>query len=845
MVVMYEDFGWGWMAWETVSVLGDQEWVIDNYLGIDGNYAKMSGYSGGANVNEDWLISPPMNLDVYTGETLTFYSAKGYSGADIEVKYSTNYDFGGNPATATWNTLTATISAGSWAWTASGDVDLSGVAGSSVCLAFIYTSDASDAATWEIDNILVYAASGPEPADIVINEIMYNSPGTDEEWIELYNNSGMDVDVSGWFVQDNDPTHTPIAIPSGTILSDGQYYTISIDSDGNFPFTPDLDGTLQADWSLSNSGDDVNLFNLGRISADYVPYSDATPWPSTPDGNGPSLSLLDPDLDNTMGENWAASLQADLGSPGAENFPPVPTILLSSPIGGEAWEQGSMHDITWSTIVYTGQIKIELIDTNTWVPQLLVSNISSSLNSWTWTIMSGQATGDDYIIRISDLASGPVGESPNTFSIVVPYVQPEIVITEIMYNPPESGNDSLEFIELYNNGTEPVDMTGFEFDEGVGFIFPAVILNPAEYLLVSVDSVAMFNAFGTMAYQWTSGALSNGGELIQLVDNNGFFVDSVRYDDHMPWDSLADGFGPSLTLCDPGLDNGLAGNWTASTEFAIINSVGDSIWATPLAGCAMIYPTANFEAADSTIVVGTSADFFDLSTGGTMISWAWTFEGGDPATSTEQNPVVMYATEGMFDVSLEVENEFGEFSTLTKIDYISTGYAPEVAFEADATNPAVGQGVNFTDLSTGDATEWSWEFEGGDPATSMDQNPSGITWAVVGLYDVSLTATNEFGSTELIKEDYIDVHPIGINENSLDDMIRIYPNPANGILNIENTSGEKITLSIYSLTGQMVLESKIQNGSEVINLSNMNKGIYFVRYITENQLVKTSKLIIH
>jgi len=206
--------------------------------------------------------------------------------------------------------------------------------------------------------------------------------------------------------------------------------------------------------------------------------------------------------------------------------------------------------------------------------------------------MSGQAIGNNYIIRITDLASGPVGESQNTFSIVVPYVQPEIVITEIMYNPPESGSDSLEFIELYNNGAAAVDMTGFEFTAGVGYVFPAVTLNPAEYLLVAVNSDAMLSTFGVTAYEWTSGALSNSGELIELVDAGGMFVDSVRYDDSMPWDTLADGFGPSLTLCDPGLDNGLAENWAASTEFAAVNTIGDSIWATPLAGCSVIMSTA-------------------------------------------------------------------------------------------------------------------------------------------------------------------------------------------------------------------------------------------------------------
>ncbi len=688
--------------------------------------------------------------------------------------------------------------------------------------------------------------SGEDPGGIVINEIMYNSAGDDEEWIELYNNTAEDIDVSAWLVLDGNTNNTPVFIPVGTVLAPDQYYTIKVFTSDNFPFTPDLDGTLQdgGGFALNNGGDDVNLYNMGRLQADFVPYDDGGAWPSEPDGNGPSLSLIDPDLDNELGENWAASLQTELGTPGWKNFPDDPTIFITSPIGGESWEQGSTHQITWDTVNYIGQVRIDLIDTNTWVPQLVALNIPSGQLSFTWNIIPTQALGDDYIIRISDLGSGPVGESPETFEIVEPYIGPDIVITEIMYNPPESGNDSLEFIELYNNDAVAVDMTGFEFADGVTFTFPALTLNPGEFVVVGIDSLAILDAFGVNAYEW-SGALSNNGELIQLVNPVGLFVDSVRYDDHLPWDTLADGFGPSLTFCDPGLDNTVPGNWIASTEFAAVNTAGDTIWATPMAGCAFIFPTANFMAADTTIEVGGTADFTDLSTGGTMVSWLWVFEGATPDTSYDQDPMgIMYDAQGTYDVSLKVENNLGEFSTLVIMDYISVDFAPVADFEADATNPAVGQEVNFTDLSTGTITVWEWTFEEGTPATFVGQNPDPIVYAVEGIYDVSLLVSNDYGEDLMLKEDYIDVHPIGVGELDDNDLIRFYPNPAYGILNVENISGEEITLSIYTLTGQQILENKVQEGKTVLNVNHLNAGIYFVRYLTESNLLKTGKLII-
>ena len=88
------------------------------------------------------------------------------------------------------------------------------------------------------------------------------------------------------------------------------------------------------------------------------------------------------------------------------------------------------------------------------------------------------------------------------------------------------------------------------------------------------------------------------------------------------------------------------------------------------------------------------------------------------------------------------------------------------------------------------------------------------------------------------------MQPIGIGEMGADEGIRMYPNPANNMLHIDNISGEKLTLSIYSITGQIMIERNIAEGSETINLESMQPGIYFVRYITDSQKVNTAKLII-
>ncbi len=159
-----ENFDESWGSWTPISVIGDQVWDRDNNYGIgDSPCASMSGYSGGPLENEDWLISPPLNLNNYINEVLTFQNAKNYPGNDLELKVSTNYNGGGNPNSGTWTALTFTKCPGNWVWTFSGEIDLSGFSGTAVYVAFYYTSTTTASATWEVDDIEI---TGEEEATI-------------------------------------------------------------------------------------------------------------------------------------------------------------------------------------------------------------------------------------------------------------------------------------------------------------------------------------------------------------------------------------------------------------------------------------------------------------------------------------------------------------------------------------------------------------------------------------------------------------------------------------------------------------------------------------------------------
>jgi PKD repeat protein len=169
-----------------------------------------------------------------------------------------------------------------------------------------------------------------------------------------------------------------------------------------------------------------------------------------------------------------------------------------------------------------------------------------------------------------------------------------------------------------------------------------------------------------------------------------------------------------------------------------------------------IPPTADFEASNTTVTQGDTVFFSDLSGPG-ILNRTWTFENGDPASSTEENPFVIYSDTGYYDVTIYVENADGN-DTKLKTDYIHVTpmQKPLAEFEADHTVIPTNFIVHFYDKSTNNPSEWAWEFEGGSPATATSQNPQS-RWGSEGLYYVKLIASNLGGTDTLVKESFINV----------------------------------------------------------------------------------------
>ena len=234
-------------GWTFVDVEGNASWSVAQYSG--NHYAYANGYNQGA--NEDWCISPAFNLNAYANPTLSFRTAKNYTGNDLEVYFSNDYD-GSDPTNATWTALTCNLSTGGYAWTESGDIDLGSFSGTNCFIGFKYTCEEGGAAAWEVDDILLIG----QTSDPVVTV----SPLT----------------LSGFsYIEGNGPSDEQSFTVSGMNLSGN--VTVSEATDYEISLASGNDFTAQTTLTLSPSGgtiEEVTIYVRLKAGLEVGDYND-------------------------------------------------------------------------------------------------------------------------------------------------------------------------------------------------------------------------------------------------------------------------------------------------------------------------------------------------------------------------------------------------------------------------------------------------------------------------------------------------------------------------------------------------------------------------------------------
>lgn len=169
------------------------------------------------------------------------------------------------------------------------------------------------------DNIIAQFKPKIFSDSLVINEINYNSsPDADAaDWVEFYNPHDYFLDIEGWTFRDSDDMHT-FVFPEGTLIQPFGYLVLCRDSvDFNAVF-PDVENYIgEMDFGFSSNGELIRLYDAEGALVDTVHYGVEDPWPTEPNGNGPTLELKHWTYDNALPESWIASTFN--GTPGEVN----------------------------------------------------------------------------------------------------------------------------------------------------------------------------------------------------------------------------------------------------------------------------------------------------------------------------------------------------------------------------------------------------------------------------------------------------------------------------------------------------------------------------------------------
>lgn len=212
-------------------------------------------------------------------------------------------------------------------------------------------------------SFLARPAQSSPGAEIIINEIHYNPltpngiANADGEFIELYNPTSNTIDLSGYRFVDG----VSFTFPAGSSIAPGGFFVIagkSSEFQRRHGFAPDGDF---AD-GLSNSGERIALADAWGTLIDEVRYDDNNKWGSGADGHGPSLELLDPELENSKPASWVSIGLLD-GTPGQHNSlgcesPAVLPEIVINEINYNAAGNGDKSD--WVELLNAGTSPVNL-----------------------------------------------------------------------------------------------------------------------------------------------------------------------------------------------------------------------------------------------------------------------------------------------------------------------------------------------------------------------------------------------------------------------------------------------------------------------------------------------------
>jgi len=522
---------------------------------------------------------------------------------------------------------------------------------------------------------------------LIISEIMYHpldrTDSKDLEFVELFNTEPVDWDISGFRLEGQ----IDYTFDAGTILPGRSFAVVAaepISLESEYGLTG-IYGPYEG--KLSNSGGALRLINKRGGVLLEIEYNDRYPWPESADGLGHSLVLTKPDYGENNPLAWQASAERG-GNPGIINSGSDVSVcineILANPGNGQAAFIELYNHSTESADI-SGYYLSDSPDALKFrIPEFTTISpggyVSFSISDWSDT-MSLSPNGERiYLLSadqqcVIDAVTYPLekpgvslGHFPNGTYGIRALAAPtpgyansalydrDIIINEIMYHPiSEDSRD--EYLELYNKGTEPIDVSGWKLSSGISYTIPDGTIIPADgYLVIAADAghliIRYLNLTNANTVGDFEGNLNNRGERIQLskplyntpTNNEFIIIDELTYGDGSDWGKWTDGGGSSLELKDPDSDNSRPDNWAGSNETAkapwtTFSHTGILDHGSGTCDEFELMLLDNGECIVDDIVIKKSGESGNRVSNGNFESWenGWTIEGNHSGSFVEAN----------------------------------------------------------------------------------------------------------------------------------------------------------------------------------------------------------------
>jgi len=329
--------------------------------------------------------------------------------------------------------------------------------------------------------------------NIWLNEFHYDNTGADEgEFIEIVLENAGSYDLSDFTINlyngNNGSSYDSKTLDQFTVgvINDNYtlyYYEFPLNGIQNGEpdgIAIDYQGILIPGQFLSYEG----AFEATAGPANGVMSTDIGVEESGATQIGESLQLLGTGAvySDFTWQEAAAETPGELNNSQTFGGTPQPTIIVVSPNGGEQWEQGSAHPITWTSINFTGNIKIEL-EMVYRDREVLVASTEDD-GSWEWNIPVDQLIDDWYAIIISDAEDGdPWDDSNAAFSIIEPIPITPYTIYDIQFST--TGPSPLEGELVETTGVVTAIFENYFFiQDGVG-AWNGIVIYPLQEVEIS------------------------------------------------------------------------------------------------------------------------------------------------------------------------------------------------------------------------------------------------------------------------------------------------------------------------------------------------------------------------